>query len=94
MKETTKSLSELLISIGSSVTGMIIGLAMPWTYQGVLVMASLHIIAFICAMNAVLNFQHFKFFGKIILAVWFIFKTIPTPLILWNIATIKSFGFK
>jgi hypothetical protein len=71
-----------------------LGLAMPWTYSGVLVMAGLQIVAFVCALDALLAFRRFRIFGRIVLVAWFTFMLVLTPFVLWHIGSIRAFGLK
>jgi hypothetical protein len=94
MKVATKNAVELPVSFVFWLVAMWSSLPRPLGFANVLVIGGCQVIAFVCALNAALDFQRFRMFGRVALLAWFAFMAILTPLVLWNVGSIKVFGLK
>ena len=89
LKVTSKNAIELGFSIGIWVSGIVVGSVAPMDLPHVLILGGSQIVAFFCALNAVLDFRRFKLFGRVFCIAWFSFMAILTPFALWSLSMEK-----
>jgi hypothetical protein len=86
MKVVSKNHLELPISMGIWTSGIMVGSVAPIDLPHVLILGGSQALAFVCALNAFLDFRRFKMLGRVICFAWFGFMLILTPFVLWDLS--------
>ena len=61
-------------------------------YGQALILSGSCLVAFFCALNAILDFRSFKLFGRVVCFIWFAFISAITIITIWSIGTMKRFS--
>jgi len=87
-----KSKIEIYFSFAAALFGFSTLLAMPLSYQDVLLSAGALTIAFLCALNALLDFRRMRLVERMLAAPWFLLLLVCVPPLIWRFAHIRMFS--
>ena len=92
MNAVAKRKSELWISFAVALAGFLLTAHMPKGFVDVLIIAGTQLIAFLCALNALLDMKSMSIPERCIVIPWFCFLLYSAPSSIWWVATLRGFA--
>jgi hypothetical protein len=92
IRVTGRNKYELYVSYLVVFIGFIQTAHLPQNYRDVLVASSTLLVGLFCALNSLLDIKRMNWLERVIAVPWFALLLFLTPIVIWNVAQIRTFA--